>query len=239
MPKHSKTKDRVLTVSDGYKKWSYNYGLDSNAVIYVENRHTMERLDDLQNLSIILGRHLDFGCGTGRCLSLFLDKVDKIIAVDQSPEMLSKCKEAYPDHDIIEFQQGGLASLRRIPENSLQSTICCLVLDHLNSDDLYDFFAIVYSKLKVGGWLYITDVNPEFSRLKQPFAKFIDNAGFVCRIEVYPHSQCEVAKAMKSAGFKKYEFREELVIDDDVLKWRELEGLVGFPLIVEYYAEKH
>jgi hypothetical protein len=112
------------------------------------------------------------------------------------------------------------------------------VLDHIPSHDLQDFFALVHSKLMVGGWLYITDVNSEFLRLKQPFAKFIDNDGFVCRIEVHPHSQSEVTGAIRSTGFGSYDIREELIIDKDLHKWHELDGLVGFPFMVEYFAKK-
>ncbi len=76
----------------------------------------------------------DFGCGTGNATELFSRWVDRVSAIDRSPEMLEAAKdrlqEAGVDSANVDFLEGELTDLP-LDTASVDVAACVLVLHHV------------------------------------------------------------------------------------------------------------
>lgn len=113
--------------------------------------------------------------------------------------------------------------------------MCCLLIDHLDAEELAAMFTSASRVLKNGGWLYVTDVNPYFEVFRESYAKFWDDAGRQVRIRVFPHGLSEVRELTHECHLKFRKFHEEKVSALDVKANGSLSQMVGLPLIFEYY----
>jgi predicted SAM-dependent methyltransferase len=111
------------------------------------------------------------------------------------------------------------------------------VIDHLEEFRVDQTLGEIFRILKSGGWLYITDVNPYFELLEEPYAKFIDKDGIQQRIKVFPHTVEMVFKSFAKAGFPTPKVTEAKVTQAIANKWN-IENLKDFPLILEYFVQK-
>ncbi len=225
----------VLSVEEGYQHWSKSYAT-GNGVIAVERELTSLNLEfhNFNNKSV-----LDFGCGIGHYTQKLLSFNANVIAIDANKFMLEEFYKGIstksPQCQII---HGGVEALTKIPLNSLDAVIACLVIDHLADSQLEAFFRLSFGILKKGGSIYITDVNPYFEILSHRYAKFVDQDGIESRIMVEPHPIPEVIERIAGAGFQRLQVTEGKVSCKEALKWVDLHGIEGFPLIIGYKAVK-
>jgi len=87
----------------------------------------------LQSLLPLIPHHwtvADLGCGTGNASEVLAPCVAKVIAIDQSPQMLAAAKQRLAGQSNVDFVQGDLESLP-IPASSVEAVVCVLVLHHL------------------------------------------------------------------------------------------------------------
>lgn len=80
-------------------------------------------------------RVADLGCGTGNCSELLSPWVERVVAVDRSPEMLAGARARLDNASIesghIEFVEGELTDLPLV-SGSVDAAVCMLVIHHLD-----------------------------------------------------------------------------------------------------------
>jgi ubiquinone/menaquinone biosynthesis C-methylase UbiE len=98
----------------------------------------------------------DIGCGTGFITEGLVEKDLKIIAVDQSQEMLSEMKRKFSDIEDIDYRLV-VADLLPISDESLDYAFANMYLHHVESPQ--KAIREMARTLKPGGRLIITDLD--------------------------------------------------------------------------------
>jgi ubiquinone/menaquinone biosynthesis C-methylase UbiE len=106
----------------------------------------------------------DIGAGTGFVTEGIISKGLKVIAVDQSDEMLNQMKQKFKDCDLAEFRKGVAENLP-IEDNTVDFVFANMYLHHV--DDPAIAIKEMFRILRPGGKVAITDLdehNHEFLR---------------------------------------------------------------------------
>ena len=109
----------------------------------------------------------DIGAGTGFVTEGLLEKGLRVIAVDQSEEMLNQMKEKFMHSNAIDFRQGDAEKLP-VEDNSIDYVIANMYLHHVENP--LNAIKEMVRILKPGGKLVITDLDEhthEFLRTEQ------------------------------------------------------------------------
>jgi malonyl-CoA O-methyltransferase len=140
----------VLSVVEGYNKWSASYADEINPIKNAADILVEKFLPDLHQKSV-----LDAGCGTGKFCSLAEKQgAVKIVGIDLSPQMIEKAKINCPQ---AQFQCGDLSELST-GVSEFDVIICSLVLAHIKY--LEPALQPLITSLKPKGTLIITDFHP-------------------------------------------------------------------------------
>jgi ArsR family transcriptional regulator len=99
----------------------------------------------------------DLGCGTGQVAASVAPFVAQVVAVDDSPEMLSTAAGRLADLDNVDVRQGELESLP-VADDELDVAILSLVLHHIV--DPLSVLSEVRRALRPGGKVLIIDMMP-------------------------------------------------------------------------------
>ena len=217
-----------MTPDQGYRIWAPSYSKCSNYIVYVERRHTEQRLPNLD----ISGDVLDVGCGTGLNIRLLSGKSARLYAIDPVYEMI---KRAIQETDDIPVSFA-IARGEEIPfpEESFDVIICTLVVDHIQ--DIERLIAALSRVSRPKAKLFITDVNASFEFAGRRCAEFYDCEGKQRQIQVWQHMIPEVHKTLLKYGFTAPEISKVSVLESDTEYWPQLRSMVGYPLIIEYLA---
>jgi SAM-dependent methyltransferase len=107
---------------------------------------------------------LELGCGAGRLTRSFAQRFAKVVAVDVSPEMLSRAQSYLPDAANIVWFQGDGTDLAGVETDSMDFVFCYIVLHHMPQEAVA--FAYVREMLRVvkSGGLFLF----QFSSLQAP-----------------------------------------------------------------------
>jgi ArsR family transcriptional regulator len=100
----------------------------------------------------------DLGCGTGATAELLAPFVARVIAVDESAEMLAAARarlDAGRDHNSVDLRQGALEALP-VADGELEAAVLMLVLHHLA--DPAAVLAEAARALAPGGRLLVVDM---------------------------------------------------------------------------------
>lgn len=100
----------------------------------------------------------DLGCGTGATAELLAPFVTRVIAVDESAEMLAAARarlDARPGHGTVDLRQGALEALP-VADGELDAAVLMLVLHHLA--DPAAVLAEAARALAPGGRLLVVDM---------------------------------------------------------------------------------
>lgn len=109
----------------------------------------------------------DIGAGTGFVTEGLLQRGLKVIAVDQSPEMLEQMRQKFNGFEGVDYRQGEAENLP-IENDSVDYAMANMYLHHV--EDPLTAIKEMIRILKPGGKLVITDLdehNHEFLRLEQ------------------------------------------------------------------------
>lgn len=217
-----------LTPDQGYRIWAPSYSKYSNYIVYVERRHTEQRLLNLN----ISGDVLDVGCGTGLNIRVLSSNSARLYAIDPVYEMI---KRAIQETDGIRVSCA-IARGEEVPfpEDSFDVIICTLVVDHIQ--DIKRFISALSRVARPNARLFITDVNPSFELAGHLYAEFYDCEGRQHQIQVWPHMIPEVRKTLQKYGFTAPEISKVRVLESDTAYWPQLRSMVGYPLIIEYLS---
>jgi len=99
----------------------------------------------------------DLGCGTGQIAARVAPFVHRVIAVDDSPEMLGAAHSRLADFSNVEIRQGELETLP-IDDGALDAAVLSLVLHHIVQP--FQVIQEVRRVLKPGGRLLVVDMMP-------------------------------------------------------------------------------
>lgn len=134
----------------------------------------------------------DLGCGTGFFSGFLATRVDRVIAVDHSPEMLAAARHSLPADLPVELRCGDLMSLP-LEEGEVDAVFANLVWHHIE-----DFFAAAREMKRVlnrGGMAIISDLYPHRET-------WMTDEMADLRLGIDPG---EVEEALASAGFVEIE----------------------------------
>lgn len=109
----------------------------------------------------------DIGAGTGFVTEGLLQKGLRVIAVDQSDEMLDQMKQKFKDFEGVDYRQGEAEKLP-IDDNTVDYSMANMFLHHVENP--LEAIKEMVRILKPGGKLVITDLdehNHEFLRIEQ------------------------------------------------------------------------
>jgi ArsR family transcriptional regulator len=99
----------------------------------------------------------DLGCGTGQVAEALAPFVDRVIAIDESPEMLAAARKRLDGAASVEVRRGSLEALP-VGDAELDAAIVFLVLHHV--PDPAKAVAEAARVLKKGGRLLMVDMTP-------------------------------------------------------------------------------
>lgn len=97
----------------------------------------------------------DLGCGTGNAAELLAGHVERVVCVDQSPEMLEAARRRLAGVRNVEFVQGELSRLV-MPDASVDAAVMMLVLHHV--EEPRAAIAEAARVLRPGGRLLVVDM---------------------------------------------------------------------------------
>ena len=144
---------RDVGVAEGYELWARRYDSDSQPLL-LETRAVDRLLTPLSWTSA-----LDAASGTGRHLGGLAAGSARVVALDQSPEMLrrsvERCRrEALPARHF----RGDLAALP-FDAGAFDLVVCAMALSHV--PELSTTIAELARVLRPGGHLLVTDFHPD------------------------------------------------------------------------------
>ena len=112
---------------------------------------------------------LDAACGAGKYLPDLLERGHTITGTDQSPGMLARARENYPE---VQFEKVGLQEM--VYQEVFHGAICMDAMEHVCPEDWPPVLSNFYRALKQQGYLYFTvepadeeDVRQAFKRAQQ------------------------------------------------------------------------
>jgi cyclopropane fatty-acyl-phospholipid synthase-like methyltransferase len=143
---------------------------------------------------------MDFGAGTGLLSFFVAQKVAKIVAVDNSPSMLSEFEKKSAEFDSkTEILQKDL-SKEKI-ERKFDGIISSMTIHHL--EDTKALFSSFYEMLNDGGFIGIADLDSEDGSFHS------DNTG----VFHYGFNRKELEGVAKEVGFRDIRFETASQID--------------------------
>lgn len=99
----------------------------------------------------------DLGCGTGQVSEALAPFVARVVAVDDSPEMLAAARARLGERPNVELRRGSLEALP-LEDDALDAAVLLHVLPHV--PDPAQALAEVARVLRPGGRLLLTDLTP-------------------------------------------------------------------------------
>ena len=182
---------RYLPASDvqpGYDVWANTYDDRDNPLIRIEQPALVTVFEGLPE-----GPVLDAACGTGRLASLLISR-HHVIGIDNSPEMLGRAREKFPQ---AEFLDGDLGALP-VASASVASVVCALALSHL--PELGPAIKELARVVASGGRVVISNVHPIVTGVLGWRAWFAHPDGSRSFIPEYVHSHADYIEEFAAAG---------------------------------------
>jgi malonyl-CoA O-methyltransferase len=214
----------VLSVREGYDRWSELYDGDGNPLCMLEEPHVDRLLGDVRQLAVA-----DIGCGTGRHALRFASHGARVTAVDFSAGMLAKAR-AKPGAEQITWVEHDLTSELPFAAATFDRVVCALVVDHIR--ELRAFFAELRRITRPGGFVVVSVMHPGMM-LKGTQARFHDpTTGQEVRPESVAHQVSDYVMAAVRAGLVIDEMSEHFVDAELVKQASRAEKYLGWPMLL-------
>ena len=190
----SKDNLEVVSVQQGYARWSETYDMQDNALTILEEPLVRALLGNIDGLSVA-----DIGCGTGRHTVYMAETGAQVTAIDFSQEMMARAIEKTKDWDI-EFVTHDLSDRLPFADDTFDRVLCCLVLEHIA--DLDGMIAEMARICRPGGFVLIAELHPAMFRRRLQ-ARFTDpKTGQKVNIQSNRHLICDYVNAAVRANLQ-------------------------------------
>lgn len=154
-----------LSVQAGYAAWASFYDEDGNPLIALEGPAVRRRLGSIRG-----ARALDLGCGTGRHSLALVEAGARVLALDLTPEMLSRASRKLSGHPVG-WVRHALPRPLPFPPSTFDLVVLGLVAEHVA--DLARLLAETARVLTGGGRCLLSALHPDRTAEGQR-ARFID-----------------------------------------------------------------
>lgn len=215
---------RTLPVREGYDQWAAVYDLDGNPLIALEERWFDAVLGPVAGLAVV-----DLGCGTGRHAIRLARAGARVVALDVSPGMLARARDAAAGLDL-DFRLHDLQAPLPLASATCARVVSGLVLEHLR--DLPAFFAEVARVLAPGGIAVVSTIHPAM-RLKGTRARFTHpGSGEVVHVEGEPQTFAAIVLAALGSGLHLDDMQEHAPDAALAARFPRAEKYVGWPMLL-------
>jgi malonyl-CoA O-methyltransferase len=215
---------KKIGILKGYDKWASKYDRDSNPLIALEERVTLEFIGKAEGQRV-----LDLGCGTGRYCVLLAKRGAFVVGVDPSSEMVEQAKRKITPTCQFELYHGTMDKIG-LPDQHFDLIVSALTLGHL--PELEFTFSKAVCLLKNGGRMVISDVHPFWPVSGHDYTEFFDETGQEYRIPVYPHLFEEYWYLCRKFGLHLEDIREPKIDSPLIERFPSLEDYLGIPLAI-------
>lgn len=210
----------VVSVQQGYARWSETYDIQDNPLIILEEPLVRALLGNVHGLSVA-----DIGCGTGRHTVYMAETGAQVTAIDFSQEMMTRAIEKSKDWDI-QFVTHDLTDRLPFADDTFDRVLCCLVLEHIA--DLDGMIAEMARICRSGGFVLIAELHPAMF-LRGLQARFTDpKTGQKVNVQSNRHLISDYVNAALRANLQIDRIEEHLA--DELL-------LEKSPRAKEYWSE--
>jgi SAM-dependent methyltransferase len=116
---------------------------------------------------------LDLGCGVGRLTKALAGRVARVHALDVSPEMLARAREALAADENVALHLGDGATLTGVDDASCDAVVSLVVFQHIPDPAVtLGYVREIGRVLKPGGWAgFQVSNDPGVHRRRQPLAQ--------------------------------------------------------------------
>jgi len=181
-----------MSIEKAYNQWSSQYDTNKNRTRDLDKKVTTEVLSNVPFQNV-----LELGCGTGKNTEWFLTRSNSVFSVDFSEEMLKIARQKITAENVS-FQKADITKPWDWTDEIFDLITCNLILEHI--EDLNFVFQEAYSKLKSGGYFFISELHP-FKQYIGSKARFETEEGLI-ELETYTHHISEFLRSANSAGFQ-------------------------------------
>ncbi len=181
-----------MSIEKAYDSWSSQYDTNQNKTRDLDKKVTREVLDNVKFNTV-----LELGCGTGKNTNWLQSKAEHILGVDFSEEMLNIAREKIKTKNTI-LLKADITTNWDWASDNFDLVTCNLILEHI--ENINFIFAQAYSKLKPGGYFFISELHP-FKQYTGSKARFDSGAGMV-ELKTFTHHISEFLESANSAGFQ-------------------------------------
>ncbi len=181
-----------MSIEKAYDSWSSQYDTNQNKTRDLDKKVTREVLDNVKFNTV-----LELGCGTGKNTHWLQSKAEHILGVDFSEEMLNIAREKIKTKNTI-LLKADITTNWDWASDNFDLVTCNLILEHI--ENINFIFAQAYSKLKPGGYFFISELHP-FKQYTGSKARFDSGDGMV-ELKTFTHHISEFLESANSAGFQ-------------------------------------
>jgi SAM-dependent methyltransferase len=154
-----------LSPRDGYAAWSASYDDDGNPLLALEGPEVERFLGEIDGAAV-----LDVGCGTGRHTLALADRGAKVVAVDQSPEMMAVARRKLAGRSVS-WVRHALPDPLPFAGETFALIVMGLVAEHVA--DLATVMREMRRVARLGGRCILSTLHPDRTAEGQR-ARFID-----------------------------------------------------------------
>jgi putative AdoMet-dependent methyltransferase len=205
----------LKNLKDVRRKWQDRWNFDAQAIDYDENIkkeghvfNVHEGYDEAlakvkEKVQLQIGDTVvDIGIGTGNLGSQFLSEGQKVIGVDQSENMLMKCKEKHPE---IETRKGHFLALPLL-DLSADAIVSSYALHHLTDGEKLLALEEMVRVLKPNGQICIADLMFQDDKHRKRVLKNFEKAGnqlaIDCILDEYYANKSTLVDWLEGKGYQ-------------------------------------
>jgi malonyl-CoA O-methyltransferase len=181
-------------IARAYDRWSATYDEDTNRTRDLDAA-VLRRTDlPLQGRTV-----LELGCGTGKNTRWLAEHAASVLALDFSPGMLARARDAVRRPNV-QFAQQDIRERWHVADGSVDVVVGNLVLEHI--DDLAPVYANAARVLRGSGALYLCELHP-YRQLRGGQAHFTDaESGETVHVPAHVHTVSEFVNSGLDAGLR-------------------------------------
>lgn len=182
-----------------YNQWASSYDSNQNRTRDLEAIALRELLQKMT-----FKQALELGCGTGKNSVWLSERVEKLIAVDFSDDMLALARAKVKAKNCVFVQANLMEDWNFASGLKFDLLSFSLVLEHL--EDLNLLFQKASKVVAAGGIIYVGELHP-FKQYAGTKARFDSEEG-VKELTCFTHSISEFIDAADAAGFSFLRLKE-------------------------------